>query len=60
MMRDITGIGEGNGPFMVIHDGFGGTGGGHLGWTGYLAGADRLGLYVPRPPLTVLSCVADW
>lgn len=29
---------------MVIHDGFTGTGGGHRGWDGYLAGADRVGL----------------
>ncbi|PLW49293.1 hypothetical protein PCASD_02735 [Puccinia coronata f. sp. avenae] len=40
MLRAIGGTGEGNGPFMVIHDGFsGGT-----TWAGFLQGADRLGL----------------
>ncbi|KAA1087539.1 hypothetical protein PGT21_033305 [Puccinia graminis f. sp. tritici] len=40
MLRTIGGTGEGNGPFMVIHDGFSGG----PGWTGFLHGADRLGL----------------
>ncbi|MBW0518499.1 hypothetical protein O181_058214 [Austropuccinia psidii MF-1] len=44
LMRSITGFGQGKGPMMVIHDGFQGTGAGHLGWTGFLKGADRLGL----------------
>lgn len=44
MMRKITGYGMGNGPMMVIHDGFQGSGSGHLAWGGFLQGADRLGL----------------
>lgn len=41
----MGGTGEGNGPFMAIHDGFGGpAGGGPRGWDGFLAGADRLAL----------------
>jgi len=40
MLRAIGGTGEGNGPFMVIHDGFSGG----ATWTGFLQGADRLGL----------------
>lgn len=44
MLRMIGGTGEGNGPFMTVHDGFGGPGGGQRGWDGYLAGADRLAL----------------
>lgn len=40
MLRAIGGTGEGNGPFMVIHDGF--LGG--ATWAGFLQGADRLGL----------------
>ncbi|KAI8457963.1 glycoside hydrolase superfamily [Phakopsora pachyrhizi] len=44
MLRSIGGIGEGKGPFMAIHDGFGGPGAGQRGWDGFLQGADRLGL----------------
>lgn len=44
MMRSITGFGLGKGPMMVIHDGFTGTGAGHLGWGGFMQGADRIGL----------------
>ena len=40
LMRNITGIGEGNGPFMVIHDGFVGLN----TWEGFLSGADRLSI----------------
>lgn len=40
MLRFIGGTGEGNGPFMVIHDGFSAS----TGWGGFLSGADRLGL----------------
>lgn len=39
-MRNITGIGAGKGPFMVIHDGFIGLD----TWDGFLTGADRLSL----------------
>lgn len=40
----IGGVGEGHGPFMIIHDGFDGPQAGRRGWDGYLKGADRLGL----------------
>src|ERR1700761_2155815 len=40
MIRNITGFGAGNGPYMVIHDGFVGT----QNWTSFLRGADRLAL----------------
>ncbi|CAH7686391.1 glycoside hydrolase superfamily [Phakopsora pachyrhizi] len=46
-MRDISGVGEGNGPFMVIHDRFIGIDGGknlRNVWTGFLSGSDRIGL----------------
>lgn len=38
MMRGITGIGAGNGPFMSIHDGFAGL----STWAGFLSGSDRI------------------
>jgi len=40
MIRGIAGVGEGKGPFIVIHDGF-------LGldvWAGFMTGADRIAL----------------
>jgi glucan 1,3-beta-glucosidase len=40
LIRSITGIGEGNGPWIVIHDGFNPT----TNFTGYLAGSDRIAL----------------
>ncbi len=39
-MRGITGIGEGNGPFMVVHDGFQGLN----TWYGLLPGSDRIAM----------------
>lgn len=42
MMRNITGTGQGNGPYMVIHDGFIGQ----SQWDGFMAGSDRMGLDV--------------
>jgi glucan 1,3-beta-glucosidase len=37
MIRGITGYGQGNGPYMAIHDGF------NLGlWAGFLPGSDRI------------------
>ncbi|TRM68758.1 glycoside hydrolase family 5 protein [Schizophyllum amplum] len=36
--NDITGVGEGHGPYVVIHDGFGSTG----AWVGTFDGADRM------------------
>lgn len=40
MIRGITGFGEGNGPFIAIHDGFDGQ----ANWTGFLSGSDRIAL----------------
>jgi glucan 1,3-beta-glucosidase len=39
MIRDITGVGEGNGPVISIHDGFSGN---LSTWDGYLTGSDRI------------------
>ena len=38
MIRGITGVGEGNGPYISIHDSFQGL----QKWAGFLAGADRV------------------
>ncbi|KAJ7605280.1 glycoside hydrolase superfamily [Mycena polygramma] len=38
MIRGITGLGEGHGPFISIHDGFDGT----ASWAGFLPGSDRI------------------
>lgn len=38
MIRGITGLGEGNGPYMAIHDGFMGLG----SWANFLQGSDRI------------------
>ncbi|OBZ65976.1 putative glucan 1,3-beta-glucosidase D [Grifola frondosa] len=40
MIRSITGIGAGNGPFISIHDGFQGM----SSWAGFLTGSDRIAL----------------
>ncbi len=40
MIRGITGVGEGKGPYMTIHDGFIGLN----AWAGFLNGGDRIGL----------------
>jgi glucan 1,3-beta-glucosidase len=39
MIRGITGLGNGNGPFVSIHDAFA-----ESDWAGFMAGADRLAL----------------
>jgi glucan 1,3-beta-glucosidase len=39
-MREITGYGEGNGPYMAIHDGFAGP----ATWSGFMRGADRVAM----------------
>ena len=39
-MRGITGIGEGNGPYMVIHDGFQSL----TTWYNFLPGSDRIAM----------------
>ncbi|KAM0745809.1 glycoside hydrolase [Meredithblackwellia eburnea MCA 4105] len=46
MIRGITGIGEGNGPFIGFHDGFmaQGTPVAQGGWNGFLTGADRIAI----------------
>jgi hypothetical protein len=38
MMRNITGYGEGNGPYIAIHDGFIGV----STWADFLPGSDRI------------------
>ncbi|KAJ7773286.1 glycoside hydrolase family 5 protein [Mycena metata] len=38
MIRGITGVGEGHGPFISIHDGFQGV----STWAGFLPGSDRI------------------
>ncbi|KAG9312258.1 glycoside hydrolase family 5 protein [Chiua virens] len=38
MIRNITGVGEGKGPYIAIHDGFQGVG----SWAGFLQGSDRI------------------
>lgn len=38
MIRNITGVGEGHGPYIAIHDGFQGTG----AWADFLQGSDRV------------------
>ncbi|KAK7045305.1 glycoside hydrolase family 5 protein [Favolaschia claudopus] len=38
MIRGITGIGEGKGPYISIHDGFQGV----ASWKGFLPGSDRI------------------
>ncbi|EJF57265.1 glycoside hydrolase [Dichomitus squalens LYAD-421 SS1] len=40
MVREITGVGAGNGPMITIHDGFTEP----ANWAGFLPGADRLAL----------------
>ncbi|AAW44208.2 hypothetical protein CNF01760 [Cryptococcus deneoformans JEC21] len=40
MIREITGYGAGNGPVILLHEGFYGI----AAWNGFLAGADRIGL----------------
>lgn len=40
MIREITGTGEGNGPWISLHDGFQGL----PTWHGFMAGADRVAM----------------
>lgn len=40
MIRDITGTGEGNGPWIMIHDGFENF----VPWRGFMSGSDRLAM----------------
>jgi glucan 1,3-beta-glucosidase len=40
IIREVTGFGEGNGPFLSVHDGFIGI----SSWFNFLPGADRLAL----------------
>lgn len=46
MVRGISGIGEGNGPFITFHDGFvaQATNISQGSWDGFLPGADRMAL----------------
>lgn len=47
MIRGITGIGEGHGPFISIHDGFVGVD----SWADFLPGSDRIMLDTHRKSL---------
>jgi len=38
MIRNITGYGEGNGPYIAVHDGFVGV----SQWADFLPGSDRI------------------
>lgn len=40
MIRNITGIGEGNGPWISVHDGFQAL----TAWTDFMPGSDRVAL----------------
>lgn len=40
MIRAITGVGEGKGPTIVLHDGFNPLD----RWAGFLTGADRIAI----------------
>lgn len=40
MIRGITGYGDGNGPYIGIHDGFSGV----SSWANFLPGSDRIAL----------------
>ena len=40
MIRDITGVGEGHGPFISIHDGFIAL----SAWANFFPGSDRINL----------------
>ncbi|KAJ3565745.1 hypothetical protein NP233_g7440 [Leucocoprinus birnbaumii] len=40
MIRNITGVGEGNGPWISIHDGFQGI----SAWSDFMRGSDRIAL----------------
>ncbi|KAF8961880.1 glycoside hydrolase superfamily [Flammula alnicola] len=42
MIRGITGVGEGKGPFISIHDGF--EGADPSPWAGFMSGSDRIAL----------------
>lgn len=46
MVRGITGIGEGKGPFITFHDAFfdQATSVASGGWDGFLAGGDRMAI----------------
>ncbi|KAG0149231.1 hypothetical protein CROQUDRAFT_40036 [Cronartium quercuum f. sp. fusiforme G11] len=48
MIRGIGGYGEGNGPFIVLHDAFQGASGSGASlktpWAGFMNGSDRVGL----------------
>lgn len=53
MIRSITGVGEGNGPFITIHDGFQSLG----SWSGFLQGSDRIAIGKPRVTFDNSLCV---
>ena len=54
MIRGITGVGEGKGPYITIHDGFNGL----SVWSSFLTGGDRIGLG-KSPSFTALQRNGD-
>jgi len=53
MIRQISGIGEGNGPFITFSDGFSGV----APWAGFMTGADRIA--IDTHPYFAFSSQAD-
>lgn len=54
MIRNITGYGEGHGPYIVIHDGFLGT----AAWADFLQGSDRI--ILDTHPYFAFDGSSDW
>ncbi|KAG2050896.1 glycoside hydrolase family 5 protein [Suillus hirtellus] len=54
MIRNITGYGEGHGPYIVIHDGFLGT----AAWADFLQGSDRI--ILDTHPYFAFDSQSDW
>ncbi|KAF7977045.1 hypothetical protein HWV62_4814 [Athelia sp. TMB] len=53
MMRNITGVGEGKGPYMSVHDGFQGV----SSWADFMPGSDRV--ILDSHPYTAFASPAD-
>lgn len=51
MIREITGLGEGHGPFIAIHDGFEGLN----TWADFLQGSDRIAIGTHHYTQSLLS-----
>ncbi|KAG1804107.1 glycoside hydrolase family 5 protein [Suillus subaureus] len=54
MIRNITGYGEGHGPYIAIHDGFLGT----AAWANFLQGSDRI--ILDTHPYFAFDSQSDW